>query len=292
MLKITSRDNQRLKFARKVADGRVKDAIFIEGARLAEEVIRAEIEIFDVLITENFRKTERGQKILRNLDDKTEHFAEISERIFNSVSDTKHSQGIIIIAAKPAAGKSIIEANLRKNERPLPLFILLHQINNPSNLGAILRTAEAAGVSGVITTENSADVFSPKALRGAMGAAFRLPVWTNADFFEALSWSKEKNLISVCADVNAEKSYLDIDWKKPRLLIFGSEAHGLNSEERRQIDESLIIPMENNVESLNLAVSCGVILFEAKRQSSRSADGSSASSARARDEPSHKVSFQ
>ena len=292
MLKITSRDNQRLKFARKVADGRVKDAIFIEGARLAEEVIRAEIEIFDVLIAENFRETERGQKILRNLDDKTEHFAEISERIFNSVSDTKHSQGIIIIAAKPAAGKNIIEANLRKTERPLPLFILLHQINNPSNLGAILRTAEAAGVSGVITTENSADVFSPKALRGAMGAAFRLPVWTNADFFEALSWSKEKNLISVCADVNAEKSYLDIDWKKPRLLIFGSEAHGLNSEERRQIDESLIIPMENNVESLNLAVSCGVILFEAKRQSSRSADGSSASSARARDEPSHKVSFQ
>ncbi len=85
-------------------------------------------------------------------------------------------------------------------------------------------------------------------------------------FFKVLEWAKQKNLISVCADVNAEKSYLEIDWNKPRLLIFGSEAHGLSVEERNVVDESLIIPMENEVESLNLAVSSGVILYEAKRQ--------------------------
>ncbi|MGI8638541.1 MAG: TrmH family RNA methyltransferase [Pyrinomonadaceae bacterium] len=266
MLKITSRDNQRIKFARKVGDGRVKDAIFVEGARLAEEVLRAELAISDVLFTENFGQTERGRQFLQKVESKTANFAEVSERIFNSLSDTKHSQGIIVIAAKPATGKNIIEANLQKNRRQLPLFVLLHEINNPSNLGAILRTAEAVNVSGVILTENSADIFSPKALRGAMGASFRLPIWTNADFFSVLAWAKEKNFISVCADINAEKSYLEIDWKKPSLLIFGSEAHGLSAEERERIDESLIIPMENSVESLNLAVSCGVILFEAKRQ--------------------------
>ena len=265
MLKITSRDNQRLKFARKVGGGRVKDAVFIEGLRLAGEVLRTELEIYDVFFTENFRRTERGQRFLQTNAEKLKNPAEVSETIFNSLSDTKHSQGIIIIAAKPATGKSIIEANLRK----IPMCILLHQINNPSNLGAILRSCEAVSISGIILTENSADVFSPKALRGAMGASFRLPIWTNADFFEVLTWSKTKNLISVCADVNAEKSYLEIDWKKPRLLIFGSEAHGLNLKERGEVDESLIIPMENNVESLNLAVSCGVILFEAKRQFSQ-----------------------
>ena len=266
MLKITSRDNQRLKFARKVGGGRVNDVIFVEGVRLAEETLRTELKIFDVLFTESFRQTERGERFLQNINDKVDSFAEVSEKIFNSLSDTKNSQGIIIIAAKPVTGKNIIEADLPKNERRLPLYILLHQINNPSNLGAILRTAEAVNVSGVILTGNSADVFSPKALRGAMGATFRLPIWTNAEFFDVLNWSKEKNLISVCADVNAEKDYLETDWKKPRLLIFGSEAHGLNANERARIDESLIIPMENNVESLNLAVSCGVILFEAKRQ--------------------------
>jgi tRNA G18 (ribose-2'-O)-methylase SpoU len=154
---------------------------------------------------------------------------------------------------------------LSANEN-LPLVILLHQINNPANLGAILRTCEAVNIAGVILTTNSADAFSPKALRGAMGASLRLPIWMGADFFEVLDWARTKDLISVSADVNAARSYLEIDWIKPRLLIFGSEAHGLSAKEKETIDESLLIPMENKVESLNLAVSCGVILFEAKRQ--------------------------
>ncbi|MEO8074417.1 MAG: RNA methyltransferase substrate-binding domain-containing protein, partial [Acidobacteriota bacterium] len=153
MLKITSRDNQRLKFARKVGGGRVEDAVFVEGLRLAEEVLRTELKIFDVLFTENFRRTERGQKFLQTIEKKLTPPAEVSENIFNSLSNTKTSQGIIVIAAKPVTGKNIIEANLQKRERRLPLFILLYQINNPSNLGAILRTAEAVDISGVILTE-------------------------------------------------------------------------------------------------------------------------------------------
>ena len=143
---------------------------------------------------------------------------------------------------------------------------MLHQINNPSNLGATLRTAEAVAAAGIVTTKYSTDVFSPKSLRGAMGAAFRLPLWTDADFFEVLNWSRQMNLISIAADVRAKKSYLEIDWSVPHLLIFGSEAHGLSESELTETEENLKIPMENRVESLNLAVSCGVILFEAKRQ--------------------------
>jgi len=99
-----------------------------------------------------------------------------------------------------------------------------------------------------------------------MGAGLRLNVWSNADFDEILVWAREKNLVSTAADINAEKSYTEIDWQKPRLLVFGSEANGLSAEDFQKIEESLIIPMENGVESLNLAVSCGIILFEAKRQ--------------------------
>ncbi len=266
MLKITSRDNQRLKYARKVHQGRIKDAIFAEGVRLAEEVLRSEAEIFDVLYTESFQQTTRGREFLELIESRKIDCAEVSEKVFNSLSDTKHSQGIIVISAKPATGKLSIETHLQKTEPRFPLVILLHQISNPTNLGAILRTAEAAGVSGVILTKDSANVFSPKALRGAMGATFRIPIWSDVDFFEVLDWSKDKNFTSVCADINADKNYLEIDWQKPRLLIFGSEASGLSQEERGEIEESLIIPMENNVESLNLAVSCGIIIFEAKRQ--------------------------
>jgi RNA methyltransferase, TrmH family len=262
MQKITSRDNQKIKLARKARDGKIDDLIFLEGARLSEEALRSNLEIADVFCTADFAESARGQDFLS----KAEKFnlSEVAGNIFDSLSDTKHSQGVVVIAAKPETGKIVLEKNLSK--RKFPLVVALHEINNPANLGAILRTGEAAGISGVITTENSADVFSPKALRGAMGASLRLPVWTNAEFFEVLDWAKQKNLRSICADVNAEKSYTEIDWREPRLLIFGSEAHGLSERERAAIDEGLIIPMENDVESLNLAVACGVILFEAKRQ--------------------------
>lgn len=264
MLKITSRDNQKIKFARKVRDGKADDLIFIEGARLAVEALRSKLDISDIFFTESFAESVRGKDFLQKAG--KFNLTEVAENVFDSLSDTKHSQGVVVISAKPETGKNILESGFLRETRKFPLVVLLHQTNNPSNLGAILRTAEASGVSGVILTENSADVFSPKALRGAMGASLRLPIWTNAVFFEALDWAKQKNLISICADVNAEKSYTEIEWRQPRLLVFGSEAHGLNAQEREKIDESLIIPMENDVESLNLAVACGVILFEAKRQ--------------------------
>jgi len=265
MLKITSRDNQRLKTARKVRDGNIEDLIFVEGLRLCQEVLRSNLKVDEIFFAESFTKNERGEEFLAKVSTKNIAVAKVSEKVFQSLADTKTSQGIVLISQKPSTGKSVVEVSLQKIKRDFPLVVLLHQINNPANLGAILRTCEAVGVAGVILTENSADAFSPKALRGAMGASFRLPIWEHADFFEAIYWAKEHNLVSVCADINAEKSYLEIDWKKPRLLIFGSEAHGLSAEERAAVDESLVIPMENEVESLNLAVSCGVILFEAKR---------------------------
>ncbi|HEX8733993.1 MAG TPA: RNA methyltransferase [Pyrinomonadaceae bacterium] len=265
MLKITSRDNQKIKFARKARDGRERDFVFVEGARLAEEVLKANLPIREVFFTEDFAETERGQSFLNAVKTKSESLAEVSTKIFDSIADTKTSQGIIVICEKPLTGESVVNANLLTRNLRFPLVILLHEINNPNNLGAILRTAEAVDVSGVITTKNSADVFSPKAIRGAMGASLRLPLWTNADFPEVLEWSREKNLKSVCADVNAEKLYTEIDWNAARLLVFGSEAHGLSAGERARIDESLLIPMANGVESLNIAVACGIILYEARR---------------------------
>ncbi len=254
-------------------DGRERGLIFVEGLRLAEEVLRSNVEIKEIFV-----RTGSGSDLLEREFSKslplpvlTDEFSKslplpvlTDEKVFNSLADTKNSQGVVLICVKPETNRRRVESELSNHE--FPLVILLHETNNPSNLGAILRTAEAANVAGIIITKNSADAFSPKALRSAMGASLRLPIWTNADFSEVLDWAREQNLVSVCADVNSKKSYTEIDWKQPRLLIFGSEAHGLNVSEREKIDESLLIPMENNVESLNLAISCGIILFEAKRQ--------------------------
>jgi RNA methyltransferase, TrmH family len=262
MSKIASRDNQKIKFARAVRDGREREFVFVEGARLSEEVLKSSLKIREIFFTENFAASERGKNFLNRTGDFPQ--TEVSESVFESLADTKTSQGVVLLCAKPETGKSVIEENLTRKKSNSQLVVALHQINNPSNLGAILRTAEAVDVSGVVLTKNSADVFSPKAIRGAMGASFRLPLWTNADFTEVLNWARAQNLKSVCADVNAEKFYTEIDWTIPRLLMMGSEAHGLNETERAQIDESLLIPMANDVESLNVAVACGVILYQWK----------------------------
>lgn len=260
--KITSRDNQCIVNARKVRDGKDTSRIFIEGRRLVEEAVRSAVAIDECFYVDGFRDPE----LLTAIAARTPKMAEIPERIFRSLADTDNSQGVILIAERPNKGSTAIKECLKTRTSALPIVLFLKEINNPSNLGAILRTAEAAGVAGVVISENSADVYSPKSLRAAMGASFRLPIWDRAGFGEILDWAKNWDLVSTAADVGATKSYIQIDWRQPRLLIFGSEAHGLSESELKGIDEQLKIPMESVVESLNLAVSAGVILFEARRQ--------------------------
>jgi TrmH family RNA methyltransferase len=258
MERITSRENRRLVAARAARDGRAHGQIFIEGKRLVQEAVRSNIEIDECFVSDGIG----DQGILDTMAGGTTSMAELPERIFRSIADTKEPQGVIAIARRPKTGREMIAIR----DGHLPLVIFLDEINNPSNLGAILRTAEAAGVAGVIISRGSADAFSPKALRGAMGSSFRMPVWDNADFGEILDWARTARL-SVCAAVaDSAKNYTTVDWKKPRLLIFGSEAHGLISEQLKDVDETLAIPMSQNVESLNLAVAAGIILFEARRQ--------------------------
>jgi len=101
-----------------------------------------------------------------------------------------------------------------------------------------------------------------------MGSSLRLPLWTDVRFDDAIDWARAKRLRTVAADVSASRSYTSVDWQIPRLLVFGSEAHGLDDEILEKIDEPVLIPMEKDVESLNLAVAAGVVLFEARRQNS------------------------
>jgi TrmH family RNA methyltransferase len=143
---------------------------------------------------------------------------------------------------------------------------MLHKTNNPVNVGAIVRTAEAAGATGVIATANTADPFSAKALRGAMGSAFRLPLWRGGTFSEVLEWCRGRKIQLICADVSAPKIFSDVNWRKPTALLVGRESAGLSKDELAAADLAVHIPMKGAVESLNVAVATGVILYEAARQ--------------------------
>lgn len=260
--KIISRNNRRLVHARRVRDGKIPTQIFIEGRRLVEEALRSQIEIDECFIVEGFR----AKELIATISARVVPMIEVSTRSFASIADTDQSQGIIVIAKRQQSRLEDIE--FRLNSSSLPLVIFLKEINNPSNLGAILRTAEAAGVAGIIVSTNSADAFSPKALRSAMGSSFHLTVCENISFDGVLAWAIERNLVTTAADIAADETYTSLDWKKPRLLVFGSEAHGLTENELERVEQPVRIPMDNSVESLNIAVSSGIILFEAKRQNS------------------------
>lgn len=237
--------------ARRVRDGRDKFRIFIEGRRLAEEAVRSGLKITECFLSQEFEDANLVTSI------KAPTFR-VPEKIFKTVADTDSPQGIILVAERPAQKDAV------KVELPITLF--MSEVNNPSNLGAILRTAEAAGVGNVILSKGSTDPFAPKALRASMGSAFRLAIVEGANIDDAVAVAHRQGSIATGASLDGEVSYLDIDWSRPRLLVFGSEAHGLSDEERSHLDETVRIPMTSDIDSLNLAVSAGVILFEARRQ--------------------------
>lgn len=254
---ITSHDNQRLVNARKVRDGGTRELMFVEGKRLVEETLRSNVVIVECFVIDNFA----DDVLVTDIETRCNHIAIVSAKLFKTITDTETSQGIVLLAKRPAASGEFVF-----DDSTIPVSIYLHEINNPSNLGAVLRTAEAAGVKNALISKNSADAFSPKALRASMGSAFRLNISMNCEFEKVIKFAAKNNLLTTGADASVTTSYTDVDWKKTRMLVFGSEAHGLNPEHKKTLDELICIPMADGVESLNLAVSVGVILFEAKRQ--------------------------
>jgi RNA methyltransferase, TrmH family len=252
---IRSRENKRLVELRKVRDGRDRTRIFIEGKRLADEALRSPL-----VLEECFFDAERiDGPLLEGLGERGVTFHPVASQIFPSIADTDSSQGIILTAKRPNYLMSDITAAGNT------MVVYLSEINNPSNLGAICRTAEAAGVAGVVVSRGSADPYSAKALRASMGSAFRLKLVESVSLAEAVEWARSQRISSVALDVAAEKRYTDADRSTGKLVVFGSEAHGLSDADLELIDEKVVIPMENGVESLNLAVAVGIVLFEFRR---------------------------
>ena len=260
---ITSRQNTLARRARLVRDGREAGLLFAEGLRLCEEAARSGLAVEEVLFTEKLAAGGRGAQLLADLRAPGRaSVAEVSESVLASVSDTKTPQGVALVARRPAADRASFERALPADA----LVVVLHGVGNPANAGAALRVAEGAGASGVVSTAGATDLLSPKSLRGSMGSAFRLPLWTGANFQEVLAWCKERGITTVSTDLAAESAHTEIDWTGARAVVCGGEAGGLASKESAATDLRARIPMRQPVESLNVAVALAVVLYEAARQ--------------------------
>lgn len=264
MVMIKSRSNEKLKFVRAVRDGRRDSFIFVEGEKLVAELAATGLPVASVFASASFAEKPENSGLLDRCCGCGAEISILADQIFPSIADTRTPQGIVAVAERPAASLETIAERLLGRRSDLPLAVFLDRVNDPANLGAIVRTAEAAGAAGVITSVGSADAFSPKSVRGSMGSLFRLPVAEGVAVDDLVTFASGLDAAISATVAGKGTPHTDVDWAKPRVLAFGSESHGVSDDLLSVSGETITIDICSPVESLNLAVSCGVILFHAR----------------------------
>ncbi len=256
---LSSATNLRVKHAIRVRAGDERDLLLVEGERLVEELVSSGLRVVRVFYAEN--PSARSMKVLELLGSAGVECMAASRAVMRAISDTVHPQGILAIAQRPSAC-SLETLSLTEPA----LVVALDAVQDPGNVGTIIRTAEAAGATALVSLPGTADVFSPKVLRSAMGSAFRLPLIRCTEVVGLLGWAGSAGLQKVAADGGAAVEHTAVIWGRPTLLILGNEANGVSAEALAGCDVRVRIPMRPPVESLNVASAAAVLLFEAARQ--------------------------
>ncbi len=185
--------------------------------------------------------------------------AEITPDIFNRLAYRQNAGGIIA---------TVVPRRLRFEDLPsviTPLFLVLETVEKPGNLGAILRTADAANLDGVIICDPQTDIYNPNAIRSSLGCIFTMPVVTSTTA-ETIAWLRSKGIRSFGTALTATGFYHLSDYRQPAAIVMGSEAFGLSQTWLDQADELVKIPMRGKVDSMNVSVSAAIMVFEALRQ--------------------------
>ena len=186
----------------------------------------------------------------------------VEDKVFKTLSDTVTPQGVLcLIKMRDCTLEELVP------EGKAPLLMILEDLQDPGNLGTILRTGEGAGVTGIILSKNSVDIYNPKVIRSTMGSVYRMPFYyTSSIQEEILPWLREKKITGYAAHLEGKNSYDQEDYTKGTAFLIGNEGNGLSRELSQKADIWIRIPMEGQVESLNAAMASGILMYEASRQ--------------------------
>lgn len=260
---ITSSSNtiiKEIKSLHRKKDRWAKNSFFVEGVRGVEDCIKSGIRVEYLVYSDMLLSTNGGQQLLEEISYKDYKIYYISDKLFKEVSDTEKPQGILAVVKLHL--KDIKEALLEKNN----FLVLLDRIQDPGNLGTIIRTADAFGANGVIVTEGCVDVFNPKTIRSTMGSIFHVPIIYYGCIKEAIRDLKAYNIKIITTSLAAKKYSYEIDFNTSFSLVIGNEASGVSEEVIEASDSLIKIPMTGQAESLNAAIASSVIMYEALRQ--------------------------
>lgn len=268
---ITSLANQRIKYLIELqtkSRTRNKDKLFVaEGLKMFDEApINLIKEVYvDIITYDKLKEFSKETplsllgKVAVKLDECTKNgiFVEtVTSDVFKKASDTQTPQGILFIVKKPEYElKDIIGNNM----------LILEDIQDPGNLGTMVRTGEGAGISGILMTKGCVDIFNPKTVRSTMGSLYRVPFVYTQNLKEDIEYIKKSKTRVYAAHLKGTSMYNDIHYDQNSAFLIGNEGNGLSDEAASYADEYLRIPMEGQLESLNAAVAAAILMYEAKK---------------------------
>jgi len=236
-----------------------RELCLLEGPRLAVEALEAGLAVLEAAASERADASPAGRAALAALRQSGVPVRAMSAELVSSLSETETSQGLLALARRPSFAEERIF-------RGTPLVLVADGVQNPGNLGGLLRSAEAAGASGAILAGGCADPFSWKALRGSMGSAFRVPHVRGVSIDGALDVLEARRISILATTAEGERRYDEADLRGPVAIVVGSEGTGLPSAVLERAAVRLRIPLREPVESVNVGVAAALVLFEAARQ--------------------------
>ncbi len=252
---ITSKDNEIIKNIRKLKEKKYRDLnneYIVEGIKMIREAIKEEAVInLIVVCEENMESGTIDKKLLYEIA-KYECIY-VNKKIFSLISDVQNPQGILAIIKKENS-----EENIDYKE---DMIVVLDGIQDPGNLGTILRTIDSIGLNQVIVSKETADAYNPKVVRSTMGAIFRVNIIESDNLLETLKNMKKHKFKVMATSLETQNSIYDVDYNK-KVVVIGNEANGVSNEILEFADEKIKIPMLGKTESLNASVATGIILYE------------------------------
>ena len=255
MQTITSKDNELIKHIRKLKDKKYRDEsneYVVEGVKLVEEAVKENAKIKQIIVCEDTTRTyEIPTHIM--LEIAKYECISVSDKIFNIITQVTNPQGIMAIIEKNAQNAKI--------DYTQDIIVVLDDVQDPGNLGTILRTVDSIGLNQIIVSKGTADAFNSKVVRSTMGAIFRIKIIEVENLAQAIKEMRKHHFKLMVTSLQTKNSIYDIDFYK-KIIVIGNEANGVSKEIQDMADEKAKIPMLGRTESLNASVAAGVVMYE------------------------------
>ena len=259
MQTITSKDNELIKHIRKLKDKKYRDEsneYVVEGVKLVEEAVKENAKIKQIIVCEDTTRTyEIPTHIM--LEIAKYECISVSDKIFNIITQVTNPQGIMAIIEKNAQDAQI--------DYTQDIIVVLDDVQDPGNLGTILRTVDSIGLNQIIVSKGTADAFNSKVVRSTMGAIFRIKIIEVENLAQVIKEMRKHHFKLMVTSLQTKNSIYDIDFNK-KIIVIGNEANGVSKEIQDMADEKAKIPMLGRTESLNASVAAGVVMYEYVRQ--------------------------